>query len=245
MVLFVSMSRPIPSIHVFHGNVGGTGKTLFAALLADYFKQEGRDLRCFDTDRSWANLSHYESLDVERLWRNDVNGGVIDFDPVFDSRAEITILDCGPVGYGAFMQYIKVNRLQKRANWMLHVPLMRSRLESSAFGVERMKAIRPLPFVFWLNGFMDGPFTLDEALRGVPISGEELVGSVDLAGAEFELPAKAFNAGMRGMTLTERIEAQTGMAKFRLRQTQKSFARVFDELFETEQIGIHRQHQIT
>ena len=50
---------------------------------------------------------------------------------------------------------------------------------------------------------------------------------------------------MRGMTLTERIEAQTGMVKFRLRQTQKSFAHLFDDLFQTEQIGIHGQHQIT
>jgi hypothetical protein len=228
------MRMPIPSIHVFHSNVGGIGTTHLAGLMADHVKHDGRDLRCFDSDPYWGGLSNYESLNVERLWKDDVNGGVIDFDPVFESRAEITILDCGPVGYGAFLHYIEVNRLQERANWMLHVPLMQSRLESSRYGLEQMKVGRPLPFVFWLNGFMDKPFTLDEALSQLPVSNDEIVGSINLSGKEFELPPNARGPVMRGMTLTERVEAQTGMKKFRMCQIQKSFARLFDEFFAAE-----------
>jgi hypothetical protein len=229
------MYRPIPSIHVFHSNVGGVGKTYLAALLADYFKQNGRNLRCFDSDSNRIGLSAYDGLNVESLWKDDQNRGGIDFDPVFESNAEVSILDCGPVGYGAFLQYIKQNRLQERGGWLLHVPLMRSRLESSKYGFERMNVPQPLPFVFWLNAFMDGPFSLNEALSCFSIPSDQIAGSINLAGTELELPSYALVSNMRGLTLSERIDVQVGMKKFRLRQIQKNFARLFDDFFCAEQ----------
>jgi hypothetical protein len=234
MILFVSMDRPIPSIHVFHSNVGGVGKTHLAALLADYFKQKSRDLRCFDSDSYGTGLSAYDGLNVEQLWKDDQDGGGIDFDPVFESGAEVSILDCGPVGYGAFLQYIKQNRLQECGGWMLHVPLMRYRLESSKYGFERMNMPQPLPFVFWLNAFMDGPFTLNEVLSCFSMSSSQIAGAINLAGTELELPSCALDSNMRGLTLSERIEVQTGMKKFRLQQIQKSFGRLFDDFFRAE-----------
>jgi hypothetical protein len=228
------MDSPIPSIHVFHSNVGGVGKTHLAALLADYFKQNGRDLRCFDSDSCGAGLSAYAGLNVEPLWKGDQNGGGIDFDPVLESHAEISILDCGPVGYGVFLQYLKQNRLQRRGDWLLHVPLMRSRLESSKYGFERMNVPQPLPLVFWLNAFMDGPFSLHEALTCFSIPRDRIAGSINLAGTELELPSYALVSNMRGLTLSERIDVQVGMKKFRLRQIQKNFARLFDDFFRAE-----------
>jgi hypothetical protein len=228
------MASPIPSVHVFHSNVGGVGKTHLAAMLADYFKQNGHDLRCFDSDSYGTGLSAYAGLNVEPLWKDDQNGGGIDFDPVFESGAEVSILDCGPVGYGAFLQYIKQNRLQKRGGWLLHVPLMRSRLESSKYGFERMNVPQPLPFVFWLNAFMDGPFSLNEALSCFSMPSDRIVGSINLAGTELELPSFALVSNMRGLILSERIKVQAGMKKFRLRQIQKSYARLFDDFFRVE-----------
>lgn len=226
------MSRPIPSVHVFQSNVGGVGTTFLAGLFADYFKLDGRDLRCFESDPGWAGLSHYDSLNTEHLWREDGTlGGVIDFDPVFESRAEISILDCGPVGYGAFLQYIKDNRLEERASWMLHVPLTRYRLESSKYGFEQMGGRGSLPYVLWLNPFMDGPFTLHEALSCLSLSSNEIAGSINLAGRELQLPPYALRPEMYGLTLSERIEVQTGMKKFGLRQIQKRFAQLFDDFF--------------
>jgi hypothetical protein len=228
------MDGPIPSIHVFHSNVGGVGKTYLAALLADYFKQNGRDLRCFDSDSYRIGLSAYDGLNVECLWKDDQDGGGIDFDPVFESCAEVSILDCGPVGYSAFLQYIKQNRLQECGGWMLHVPLMRYRLESSKYGFERMNMPQPLPFVFWLNAFMDGPFTLNEVLSCFSMSSSQIAGAINLAGTELELPSYALDSNMRGLTLSERIEVQTGMKMFRLQQIQKSFGRLFDGFFRAE-----------
>jgi cellulose biosynthesis protein BcsQ len=46
---------------------GGVGKSLVASILAQYFQQRGREIKCIDTDPVNHTLAQYKCLNAERL----------------------------------------------------------------------------------------------------------------------------------------------------------------------------------
>jgi hypothetical protein len=60
-------SRQTNAIHMSLQGKGGVGKSLVASILAQYFSDRGREIRCIDTDPVNATLFHYKALDVSRL----------------------------------------------------------------------------------------------------------------------------------------------------------------------------------
>ena len=46
---------------------GGVGKSLIASILAQYFRDRGREIRCIDTDPVNSTMFQYKALDVSRL----------------------------------------------------------------------------------------------------------------------------------------------------------------------------------
>jgi hypothetical protein len=59
------------TIHLTLQGKGGVGKSLVAALLAQYFTNTGRDLRCIDTDPVNRTFAQYAALQADRLQLRD------------------------------------------------------------------------------------------------------------------------------------------------------------------------------
>jgi hypothetical protein len=62
-----TVKRPANSIHLSLQGKGGVGKSLVASILAQYFRDRGREVRCIDTDPINNTLFQYKALDVSRL----------------------------------------------------------------------------------------------------------------------------------------------------------------------------------
>src|SRR6266536_1166403 len=59
--------RHTNSIHLSLQGKGGVGKSLIASILAQYFRDRGREIRCIDTDPVNSTMFQYKALDVSRL----------------------------------------------------------------------------------------------------------------------------------------------------------------------------------
>lgn len=59
------------AIHLTLQGKGGVGKSLVAAILAQYFKSAGRDVRCIDTDPVNRTFAQYAGLGADRLQLRD------------------------------------------------------------------------------------------------------------------------------------------------------------------------------
>lgn len=55
------------SIHLSLQGKGGVGKSLIASILAQYFRQKGRDVQCIDTDPVNQTLAQYRALRAQHL----------------------------------------------------------------------------------------------------------------------------------------------------------------------------------
>ncbi len=56
-----------PAIHLTLQGKGGVGKSLVAAVLAQYLRQDGCDVRCIDTDPVNRTFAQYAALAADRL----------------------------------------------------------------------------------------------------------------------------------------------------------------------------------
>jgi hypothetical protein len=59
------------TIHLTLQGKGGVGKSLIAAILAQFFKNSGRDVRCIDTDPVNRTFAQYTALAADRLQLRD------------------------------------------------------------------------------------------------------------------------------------------------------------------------------
>ena len=55
------------TVHLTLQGKGGVGKSLIASVLAQYFREHGRDVRCIDTDPVNRTLAQYSALGADRL----------------------------------------------------------------------------------------------------------------------------------------------------------------------------------
>src|SRR5208283_607260 len=74
------------TIHLTLQGKGGVGKSLIAAVLAQYFRQDGRDVRCIDTDPVNRTLAQYNALGADRLNLRDEHNRI-------DQRAFDTLME--------------------------------------------------------------------------------------------------------------------------------------------------------
>jgi len=64
------------SIHLSLQGKGGVGKSLVASILAQYFRERGREIHCIDTDPVNSTMFQYKALNVSRL--ELLRNGVLD-----------------------------------------------------------------------------------------------------------------------------------------------------------------------
>ena len=75
------------SIHLTLQGKGGVGKSLVAAILAQYLREDGRDVHCIDTDPVNSTFAQYAALGADRLMLRDEHNHIEQraFDRLMDS----------------------------------------------------------------------------------------------------------------------------------------------------------------
>lgn len=81
------------TIHLTLQGKGGVGKSLVAAVLAQYFKNAGRDVRCIDTDPVNRTFAQYAALGADRLQLRDEHNRIDQRS--FDSLIERFLVEDG------------------------------------------------------------------------------------------------------------------------------------------------------
>jgi hypothetical protein len=79
-------SEATGAIHLTLQGKGGVGKSLVASLLAQYFRDGGRDVRCIDTDPVNRTFAQYAALRADRLNLRDEHNRI-------DQRAFDTLME--------------------------------------------------------------------------------------------------------------------------------------------------------
>src|SRR5579864_6714644 len=79
-------SETTGAIHLTLQGKGGVGKSLVASLLAQYFRDGGRDVRCIDTDPVNRTFAQYAALRADRLNLRDEHNRI-------DQRAFDTLME--------------------------------------------------------------------------------------------------------------------------------------------------------
>jgi hypothetical protein len=79
-------SETTGGIHLTLQGKGGVGKSLVASLLAQYFRDGGRDVRCIDTDPVNRTFAQYAALRADRLNLRDEHNRI-------DQRAFDTLME--------------------------------------------------------------------------------------------------------------------------------------------------------
>jgi hypothetical protein len=64
-------SETTPAIHLTLQGKGGVGKSLIAAVLAQYLREDGQEVRCIDTDPVNRTFAQYAALGADRLSLRD------------------------------------------------------------------------------------------------------------------------------------------------------------------------------
>src|SRR3954453_17111227 len=81
------------TIHLTLQGKGGVGKSLVAAVLAQYLKASGRDVRCIDTDPVNRTFAQYAALGADRLQLRDEHNRIDQ--RAFDSLMERFLVEDG------------------------------------------------------------------------------------------------------------------------------------------------------
>jgi hypothetical protein len=79
-------SETTGAIHLMLQGKGGVGKSLVASLLAQYFRDGGREVRCIDTDPVNRTFAQYAALRADRLNLRDEHNRI-------DQRAFDTLME--------------------------------------------------------------------------------------------------------------------------------------------------------
>src|SRR5580704_13017499 len=120
--------RETNSIHLSLQGKGGVGKSLIASILAQYFCDRGRTVRCIDTDPVNSTMFQYKALDVTRL--ELLRNGMIDhrgFDTLMErllTEDATFVVDNGAATFIPLWSYILENSvvdLLKQAGRSLYV----------------------------------------------------------------------------------------------------------------------------
>lgn len=99
------------AVHFILQGKGGVGKTIVSSLLAQYLKDNGNDVRCFDTDPVNPTFSNYKNLNVDYVQIMDgakVNQKLFDnlIIKILDFDGDC-VIDNGASSFLPLMDYIK------------------------------------------------------------------------------------------------------------------------------------------
>jgi CobQ/CobB/MinD/ParA nucleotide binding domain len=174
-------------IHLTLQGKGGVGKSLVASVLAQYFLENGRDVRCIDTDPVNRTLAQYSALGADRLILRDEHNRI-------DQRSFDTLMERFLTEDGATFV------VDNGASTFL--PLWHYLLENNALDYLRQQGRRVYvhtvitggqALIDTLNGFNELAQTTQE--RNIVVWVNEYFGRVEADGKKFsEMAAYRDNA---------------------------------------------------
>lgn len=150
-------------VHFIVQGKGGVGKSLIAAILAQYFiAQSGAMTHFFDTDPINQTFSRYKALNVTTLNIVGTNNAIdhSKFDALIEdiiNQDGIAIVDNGSTTFLPLMQYIKENSVLELLNengvaTIFHIPLQGGGgLSDTVEGLATILKVFSVPVVVWLN----------------------------------------------------------------------------------------------
>lgn len=146
---------------------GGVGKTVAAAMLAQYKLAQGREVICIDTDPVNATFVGYKALDVQRL--NIMEGDEINsrnFDSLVDTITNTTpeqdvIIDNGASSFVPLSAYLITNEVPALLAGMGHEIIVHTVVTGGQAFVDTVSGFQQVinqypeecSFVVWLNPY--------------------------------------------------------------------------------------------
>lgn len=152
-------------IHMVLQGKGGVGKSVIAALIAQYKKSKGETPLCIDTDPVNSTFQGYQSLDVRRLDIMDgdeINPRNFDLlvEWVADSKDDI-VIDNGAASFVPLSHYLVSNEVPALLSDMGHELVVHSVITGSQALLDTVHGFAqvvdqfpdPTSFVVWLNPY--------------------------------------------------------------------------------------------
>jgi hypothetical protein len=159
-------------VHFILQGKGGVGKSLVAAMLAQYFRARNGSVKPFDTDPVNDTLSQYKGFATKRINILDEDTNTIDA-RVFDSLMEdllstdaVCVVDNGASTFVPLMAYLVENKAidvlqQAGKEVFIHSVLTGGQaFDDTLQGLSLMLESQAAPVVVWLNEFF-GPVSRD------------------------------------------------------------------------------------
>lgn len=180
-------SEAAGAIHLTLQGKGGVGKSLVASLLAQYFREVGRDVRCIDTDPVNRTFAQYAALRADRLNLRDEHNRIDQraFDTLMErflNEDATFVVDNGASTFLPLWHYL----LENNALDYLHENGRRVYVHTVITGGQAL--------LDTLNGFNELAQTTSE--RNIVIWVNEYFGRVEADGKKFsEMAAYRDNAG--------------------------------------------------
>ncbi len=152
-------------IHIILQGKGGVGKSMIAAMVAQYMAGKGRMPLCIDTDPVNATFEGYQALDVQRL--NIMDGDEINtrhFDALIERVASAdrdVIIDNGASSFVPLSHYLISNQVPGLLQEMGHELVVHTIVTGGQALVDTVSGFAQLAsqfpahclFVVWLNPY--------------------------------------------------------------------------------------------
>jgi len=228
------MTNNDKTVHITLQGKGGIGKTLVAALLAQYLKQNSTEVHCYDADpvnTSFEGFTKLEAKRVSLMHDGEINARV--FDQVFEELVTLnhsSVIDCGASSFVPLVKYLKDNETYKflenhGKKTIIHCPIAggQSLPETLSGFAQLIEELPPVvKVVVWLN---------------------EYFGLIESKGIHFNDMKVAVNNADRlaGIILLAKQTEQTFGTDIREMLTRKL---TFDELGESDQFGLMAKQRL-
>lgn len=155
-------------VNIINSPKGGVGKSCTAALIAQYFMDNGAKVSCIDTDPTIKTFSAFRRFGATRV-KGLLDGNTIDeraFDSMLDMLIKddgfVHVVDTGSSGFVSFMNYlIEIEMLSllkdNGKEIYYHVPIIGEQAQDECIaGLELILKYTPdfVKVVVWLNEYL-------------------------------------------------------------------------------------------
>lgn len=159
------------TVHFVLMGKGGVGKSMVAAILAQYLHQLDRTLLCGDTDPTNMTFANYKALRVRHFNISDdkLKVDTRKFDALINLIAEHEgdcVIDTGASSFLPLMHYLHENNMlalleSTGRRVVVHTPLVGGQaMDETIRGLQTILAFFTVPVVVWVNEFF-GPVRKD------------------------------------------------------------------------------------
>ena len=170
----------LPLIHLVLGNAPEAGTTNCAALLADYFRYQGRDVLAFEVSSQGVGLSAYSALQAKRIYapRNLMTGDTKELGKVFGFSEGVRVVDCNSRDFDTVVSFLRDHHMEEHPGWMVHYVVTPGSLKEAPAGLLKLAPLMPFPLVLWNTGFRRPDGGVEQILQALTLVETDLAGQI-------------------------------------------------------------------